>query len=75
MVEEVGVGVLRFTLGDGVGAAAEDAHVAQILDVGGFVEQGDGQADEVFAAGQYFSFQILDGVQGVGLGDEKLPFR
>ena len=73
MVEEVGVGILRFTLGDGVGAAAEDAHVAQILDVGGFVEQGDGQADEVFAAGQYFSFQILDGVQGVGLGDEELP--
>jgi len=65
MVKEMGVGIFWFAFGDGIGAPAEDAHVAQILDIGRFIEQGDGQANEIFAAGQHFPFQIFDGVQGV----------
>ena len=65
MVKEMGVGIFWFAFGDRIGAPAEDAHVAQILDIGRFIEQGDGQANEIFAAGQYFTFQIFDGVQGV----------
>ena len=72
MVEKVGVGILGFALGDGVGTPCKDAQIAQILDIGGFVEKGDGQADDVFAAGEHFSGRVRDGVERVGLGNEKL---